>query len=110
VTEQADNAASAVLANDAIGQTAASSLGADLEWEFFCECGAVGCQQMVMLTLDAFSAIRAQGVAVLAPGHQLTEVGIAGQSRAKAADLRDSAKALHAQAEQQMARARKHRR
>ena len=61
------------------------------EWEFVCECGAPGCAARVTLTLADYEVLAENGAPVLAHGHT--------QSAA--------AKALHAQAQHQVARAKK---
>jgi hypothetical protein len=70
------------------------------EWEFPCECGHRNCHESVFLTLDAFGALRDRDEAVLAGGHHVSQT-------ARARRLVDAAKALRAQAEHQVRRARK---
>jgi hypothetical protein len=69
------------------------------EWEFLCECGRDDCDERVLLTIDAYIALHDQGAAVLADGHQRSEV-----ERARA--LCEDAEALKSQAVQQVKRAR----
>ena len=68
------------------------------EWEFPCECGHRDCRASVFLTLDAYAALGDRGDTVLAPGHSMSQV-------ARARGLVDAARALRAQAEQQVRRA-----
>jgi predicted DNA-binding protein (UPF0251 family) len=70
------------------------------EWEFMCECGHDSCQETVFLTLDEFEALRDSRGAVLAEGHEVSQV-------ARARLLRSAAQALRAQAEHQVRRAKK---
>jgi hypothetical protein len=70
------------------------------EWEFFCECGRDDCQERLKLTLDAYVALYDSGRAVLAEGHQLSQVE-------RARRLRDDAEALRRQAEHQVRRVKK---
>ena len=70
------------------------------EWEFMCECGHESCHQTVFLTLDAFEALRDCGQAVLAGGHEVSPV-------ARARRTRSATRALRAQAEHQVRRAKK---
>ncbi|HEY2543417.1 MAG TPA: hypothetical protein VGH92_10245 [Gaiellaceae bacterium] len=69
-------------------------------WEFMCECG---CEQRVMLTLEAYEQMMLDGTSVLVPGHEVTPA-----ARAKA--LCEDARALTAQATQQVARAKTNKR
>lgn len=71
----------------------------DQSWEFLCECGRADCHERVFLTIDEFFAFRDRGAAVLADGHQASEV-------ARALRLRAEADALRNQAEHQVKRAR----
>jgi hypothetical protein len=69
--------------------------------QFLCECGDRACTEWVELELEEYEAIRSIRGHVLAPGHALPP----GQAaRRAAADLRDDARALKAQAEQQLRR------
>jgi hypothetical protein len=70
------------------------------EWEFLCACGRAGCSERVFLTLDDYIALSDSGAVVLAPGHRVSQVG-------RARGLSEYAKALRAQAEHQVGRARK---
>lgn len=72
----------------------------ELEWEFFCECGQASCESRVHLTLDRLIALRDGGGVVLAEGHRVSQV-----ERARA--VGDQARALRAQAEHQIQRAKK---
>ena len=63
--------AALALVNEGIRQVAQASIGADLTWEFFCECGAPDCETTVELTLADYTAIHDGGEVVLASGHQL---------------------------------------
>ena len=78
----------------------ASSISYEQEWEFFCECGRDDCQERLTLTLDAYVARYDSGRAVLAEGHQLSQVE-------RARRLRDDAEALRRQAEHQVRRVKK---
>lgn len=70
------------------------------EWEFFCECGDENCYEHVVLTLEAYVALRDADRAVLADGHVLSAVE-------RARRLREDAVALRRQAEHQTKRAKK---
>ena len=70
------------------------------EWEFLCECGKEGCDERVLLGLDAYIALHDHGQAVLADGHQVSQVQ-------RALRLRAEADALTRQAEHQVRRARR---
>jgi hypothetical protein len=70
------------------------------EWEFRCECGREHCHDYVFLTLDAYVALRDRGTVVLADGHHLSPV-------VRARRLRDDARALVAQALNQLERAKR---
>jgi hypothetical protein len=77
---------------------------ADETWKFLCECGAEDCQKWVTLRVEDYEARQRADEPILAPGHTLTK----GQrSRRKARRLVDDAKALEAQAEHQVKRARR---
>lgn len=86
--------------NGHILDVAQESISDELEWEFFCECGQDACQEHVMLTLDTYVALRDGGGAVLAQGHQRSQVE-------RARRLREDAEALSRQAEHQVKRAKK---
>jgi hypothetical protein len=79
---------------------ARDSIGEGQEWEFFCECGHADCHEHVELTLDAYVSLHDGGDAVLADGHQVSQVERANR-------LGDDNKALKAQAEHQVKRAKK---
>jgi hypothetical protein len=73
-------------------------------WDFLCECGADDCQEWVTLQLAQYEAMQREDDPILAPGHTLSE----GQrTRRKARRLVDDAKALEAQAEHQIKRAKR---
>jgi hypothetical protein len=86
--------------NASIRELAGGSETASAEWEFFCECGAAECHEQITLTLEAYSAIHDGGFAILAPGHRLGQ-------RARAQRLIDETRALRAQAEHQIKRAKR---
>ena len=73
-------------------------------WNFLCECGADDCQQWVTLRVAEYETLQRADEPILAPGHTLSK----GQrSRRKARRLVDDAKALEAQAQHQVKRARR---
>ena len=72
------------------------------EWEFACECGRRDCTESVFLTVDAYAALHDCGRPVLAEGHRVSQVAVARR-------LVDAARALCAQAEQQVRRAKQNR-
>jgi len=76
------------------------SVTGEQEWEFRCECGREHCHDYVFLTLDAYVALRDSGRDVLAEGHHLSPV-------VRARRLRDDARALVAQAMNQVQRAKR---
>jgi len=41
----------------------------DASWEFFCECGAEGCFEHILISPFEFDALRRAEAPVLAPGH-----------------------------------------
>lgn len=84
--------------NGHILQVAQDSISDEQEWEFFCECGHDDCHEHVVLTLDSYVVLRDGGRAVLAQGHQISQV-------ARARRLREDAGALNRQAEHQVKRA-----
>ena len=86
--------------NAEIRAAAARSAAGAEEWEFLCECGHPRCGEHVRLTLAAYEALLATEAAVLATGHTQSAV-------ARARHLREEAKALRAQARQQVNRARR---
>jgi hypothetical protein len=71
-------------------------------WDFLCECGSADCKEWVTLLLWQYEELRTKGGAVLAPGHEMKR---GEQSRRKALQLADDAKAVRAQAEHQLRRA-----
>jgi hypothetical protein len=72
------------------------------EWSFFCECGDPQCEATVRLRVETYDAIvRASDEHVLAPGHVVER---AERARRRAADVRESAQALHGQARQVVGR------
>ena len=93
-------------ANENSFRSASGSIGDEgSEWEFLCECGAVGCQERVFLTLDEYIALRERGGArlagvVLAKGHRQSQIE-------RSRHLREEAEALKGQAEHQTNRARR---
>jgi hypothetical protein len=87
-------------ANGGIYGFALDSVEVDSEWEFFCECGRGDCHEVVMLSMDAYTAIRDTRNAVLARGHHLSQVE-------RARRLIEESRAPRAQAERQTDRARK---
>jgi multidrug efflux pump subunit AcrA (membrane-fusion protein) len=94
--------AALVEVNARILDAARESVGEELEWEFFCECGRADCEASVRLTIEAYSALHDDGHAVLSAGHELSQV-----SRARG--LLEDSQALLAQADQQVKRAKKNR-
>jgi hypothetical protein len=73
-------------------------------WNFLCECGADDCQEWVTLRVTDYEAKQRADEPILAPGHTLTQ----GQrTRRKARRLVDVGKALEAQAEQRVKRAKR---
>ena len=71
-------------------------------WDFLCECGSGDCKEWVTLPLRQYEELQKTGVAVLAPGHETKREE---RSRRRSRQLVDDAKALHAQAQQQLRRA-----
>lgn len=88
--------------NGHIAEFAAGQETDPLEWDFFCECGRRDCDEQVRLTRAAYLALHEAERPVLAPRHRLNQA-----ERAKR--LAEEARALRAQAEQQIARARRRR-
>jgi hypothetical protein len=97
---RASKAAVLVEVNLQIREAATDSIAQEQHWEFFCECGRPGCDEHVLLTIDAYSALHDGGGSVLAPGHRVNEVE-------RAHRLSGEAEALRAQAGHQLRRARK---
>jgi hypothetical protein len=73
-------------------------------WTFLCECGDDGCQEWVTLPVESYEALQRSDQPILAPGHTLTA---SQKHRRKARRLVDDAKALGAQADLQVKRARR---
>lgn len=73
-------------------------------WNFLCECGVEECQEWVTLRVSDYEEMQRADEPILAAGHTLT---LGQRSRRKARRLVDDAKALEAQAEQQVKRARR---
>jgi hypothetical protein len=72
------------------------------DWqEFFCECGAPGCDERVELSLQEYETVRLRQQFVLAPGHSVSRGEAA---RHRATELREAAAALQAQAAHQCRR------
>lgn len=85
--------------NNSIFESATRSIAQGMTWDFFCECSDPTCAERLTLTPDQYKQLRDAGRAVLAPRHQVDE-----QLRARA--LREDARALRAQAQHQLRRAR----
>jgi hypothetical protein len=76
----------------------------DETWDFLCECGGGDCQEWVTLRVAEYEALQRADEPILASGHTLSQ----GQRiRRKARRLVDDARALEAQAEHQVKRARR---
>jgi hypothetical protein len=73
-------------------------------WLFTCECDRTFCEERVVLTLSEYEELRSRRAPVLAPGHRARRTA---QTRRTAAELREEAQALKAQAAQQSSRAQK---
>lgn len=86
--------------NTHILEVASASPSGANEWDFFCECGHPQCDEQVRLTVEAFTALRDGDLPVLADGHTLSQ-------RARSRMLSDDARALRAEAKQQIKRAKK---
>ena len=43
----------------------------DARWPFVCECGDAGCDESVLVALDAYDELKEHGDVVLAPQHEL---------------------------------------
>ena len=76
----------------------------DEAWDFLCECGVDDCQEWVTLRLEQYEALQRADEPILAPGHTLSQVQ---RSRRKARRLVNDARALEAEAEHQVKRARR---
>jgi hypothetical protein len=73
-------------------------------WDFLCECGLDDCQEWVTLRVAEYEARLRADEPILAPGHMLSQ----GQkTRRDARRLVDDARALGAQAEHQVKRAKR---
>ena len=73
-------------------------------WSFLCECGDDKCQEWVTLPVIGYEALQRADQPILAPGHSLSP---SQKSRRQARRLRDDAKALGAQADHQLKRAKR---
>lgn len=73
-------------------------------WAFLCECGDDTCQEWVTLPVKSYEALQRADQPILAPGHTLSE---SQQTRRKSRRLVDDAKALEAQADVQVRRAKR---
>ena len=71
-------------------------------WAFLCECGDDQCQEWVTVPVAQYEALQRADQPILAPGHTLSKPQ---RSRRKARRLVDDAKALEAQADHQLQRA-----
>jgi hypothetical protein len=76
----------------------------DETWDFLCECGAEDCQEWVTLRIGQYEALQRADEPILASGHTLSQ---SQRSRRRARRLVDEARALEAQAEHQVKRARR---
>ena len=74
------------------------------DWLFMCECGDLGCQTRVLLTLRQYEALRAEDRLILAKGHEVSRGEVL---RRTARGLVEEARALRAQALHQLRRARR---
>jgi hypothetical protein len=73
-------------------------------WAFLCECGDDDCQEWVTLPVSGYEELQRADEPILAPGHTLS----AGEkSRRKARRLVEDSKALEAQADLQIKRAKR---
>jgi hypothetical protein len=73
-------------------------------WGFLCECGDDECQEWVTLPVGRYEALQRADEPILAPGHTLSGPQ---KNRRKARRLVDDAKALEAQADLQLERAKR---
>ena len=73
-------------------------------WAFLCECGDDHCQEWVTLPFTSYEVLQRADQPILAPGHTLSEPQ---KTRRKARRLIDDAKALEAQADVQIKRAKR---
>ena len=76
----------------------------DVAWDFLCECGDDDCQDWVSLSLAEYEALRRADGPILARGHSVSP---GRHARGKARQLVADAKALQAQAEHQLKRAKR---
>ena len=73
-------------------------------WAFLCECGDGDCQEWVTLPVVRYEALQRADEPILAPGHTLSRVQ---KTRRKARRLVEDARALEAQADLQVKRAKR---
>jgi hypothetical protein len=73
-------------------------------WAFLCECGDDTCQEWVTLPVKNYEALQRSDQPILAPGHTLSEPQ---KTRRKARRLVDDARALEAEADIQVKRAKR---
>ena len=73
-------------------------------WAVLCECGDDHCQEWVTLPVRQYEALQRADQPILYPGHTLSEPQ---KTRRKARRLVDDAKALEAQADVQVKRAKR---
>jgi hypothetical protein len=73
-------------------------------WAFLCECGDDLCQEWVTLPVAKYEALQRADQPILAPGHTLSAPQ---KSRRQARRLVDDAKALEAEADVQVKRAKR---
>ena len=76
----------------------------DETWAFLCECGDGDCQEWVTLPVASYEVLQRADEPILAPGHTLSG---AQKARRKAGRLVDDARALDAQADLQVRRAKR---
>ena len=73
-------------------------------WAFLCECGDDSCQEWVTLPVRRYETLQRTDQPILSPGHTLSQPE---KTRRKARRLVDDAKALDAQADVQVNRAKR---
>ena len=73
-------------------------------WAFLCECGDDDCQEWVTLPVETYEALQRADEPILASGHTLSDPQ---KTRRRARRLVDDAKALEAQADHQLGRAKR---
>jgi hypothetical protein len=73
-------------------------------WAFLCECGDDDCQEWVTLAVGSYEVLQRADAPILAPGHTLSAPQ---KQRRKARRLVDDARALGAQADLQVKRAKR---